>query len=403
MIAFCQGLVTGTGGTSSTLGYLGAVYNKSNWTSMADFAVNNVGGSASGGHIVTTTSGAGTFSNQLQMTDTTRLYHVKLVLAVHMTTTESASTYGVSLGLFGVNSYSQCSFAMFYNMSTSNNGHIQFFNQNQSTTWTQQWGPTATSTVTNSTNDKIIMTFERVSNLMHFVVYNATTNSAPFDTTFSITPQGIPMPNTCVPTIWANGGNLQIDSLVEIKNEQVGAMCAIVGDSKADYGASNVQNTFPYILGYNYPSIVVQSGLGDLTGNYLSGWPEIKALKPKIVIYEGGSNDLRFSVSSLVTVANVKAFHDSCVAYGIQFIPVSPMYEVTLDVSSQISLFASYSPNIYVWDLSKMPGFLYTDNIHPGDIGMVRIARRIRESNLLQYPNMNFECVPNSNTPYTKY
>ena len=394
LAATAQNNLVTTGGGTFTVSqnppstyYLGRTYNKSNFTNMADFGTNSVGGSASGGHIVTTLDGAGTFTAPLELADTVRVSHFKMVVKAHLTTTQSTSTFGISIGLLSVNANALTSHAMFYNMSSTNNGHVQFFNQDNGSTWTQDWTTTQTTPVPNSTNDAVILTYERINNILHFGVYNATTNSASWDTVFTVAQNSttIFMPNTAVPTIWANGGHLQIDSLAIVKNEPMNPDVMFVGDSKGIFSASSgFLTTYPAICSYFLGKTVTAQGFGDLTANMLSGWHEIKTLMPRAVVFEGGSNDLRFNGS--LNTAAITALMDSCQAYGIIFIPLSPMFESAQDLSGQLSFFAGLPNEIYLWDISKRPGFLFTDGIHLSALAPPWIARRIRESNLLPGP-----------------
>lgn len=386
--------------TSPATFYLGRTYNNSNFTNTSDFAVNTCGASASGGHLVCTSPGAGAFTASLQLADTERISHIKIVVKAHMTTTQSGSTFGISLGQQGINSNALCSILMFYNMSNSNNGHVQLFTQSNSATWTQQWTTTQNTPVTNSTNDAVILTYERISNQVHFGVYNATTNSASWDTVFAVstTTTTAFMPNTAVPVIYANGGNLQIDSLAVLKNEPMNPDVMFVGDSKGVFGPATFAGQYPVIASWFINKTVIAHGFGDLTANMLSGWHEIKQLMPRAVVFEGGSNDKRFN-GSLNTVA-ITALMDSCQVYGITFIPISPMFESAQDLSGQLAFFATLPNQVYVWDISKRPGFLFTDGIHLSTAGAPWIARRIRESNLIPGPTNRNEFYQSGFTNY---
>ena len=395
-----------TGGATVTVNqvstptyYVGRTYNNSAFTNTNDFAVNTCGASASGGHLSITSPGSGAFTASLQLADTERVDHIKIVAKVHLTSTQSSSTFGVSLGLQGVNANALCSIVMFYNMSTSNNGHVQLFNQNNSSTWSQQWSTTANTPVTNSTNDAIVLTWERINNQMHFSVYNATTNAASWDTLFTVAQNSstVLMPNTAVPVLYANGGNLQLDSLTVIKNVPTRGVM-FVGDSKGIWGQTSFALTYPSICSYFLDKTVVSQGFGDLTANMLSGWKEIKTCNPIAVLFEGGSNDQRFN-GSLNTVAITKLM-DSCQAYGIIFIPIGPMFESAQDLSGQLAFFASLPNNIYMWDISKRPGFNTADGIHIASIATPWVARRIRESNLLPGPNNRNEYYQSGFTNY---
>ena len=397
------------GPANQAIGSIYNVYSSSGgpgWTSTTlstDFPVQNVGAAVSGGAITTSLDGAGTFSDSLCFKDTLRSTNVKIVVGVSLTSTQSGTTYGVSLAMKGVNYYAPASIAMFYNMSTSNNGHSQLFYQNNSLSWTQSWGTTTSSAVANATNDRIVLTLERINNQIHWNVYNQTQNLSTFDTTFIFATTGPIYPNTWVPTLFANGGHLKIDSFTVAEGDPVNPDILFYGDSKGIFGQSFWQQTYPAVLGYFYPSVVIQHGFGDLTAHLLSGWPDVKRLMPKMVVYEGGSNDIRFSQSGS-TAGNVAAFFDSCAIYGIRVIFLSPIYESNQDLSSQLSIFSKYAPNyIYCFDIGARTGMLYFDGIHLSNAGAQEVARRIRESNLLINPNLNKAFVPNANNPPTFY
>lgn len=392
--------------------YVGSVYKQNSssggtgWTTgtIASSFVQNVGATASSGSIATSAAGGGLFSDSLCLLDTFRSTHVKITVGIKMTSTQTSSTFGFAVAMNGINGFSKNSFGMFYNMATTNNGFSQAYYQNQSasSTWTQLtgWNPTSSRQVTNSTNDRIVATLERIDNQIHWSIWDQTSNSVTYDTTFSLTTTAFPLPNTWMPAIFALGGNLLIDSFNVIQTDPINPDIMCVGDSKGVFGQTTWQQTYPAILGYFYGSVVIEHGFGDLTSNILQGWSDVKRVHPKAVLYEGGSNDIRAGQSS-ITSGNVAAFADSCAVYGIKFIPLSPLYESAQDNSPQLSIFSAYPNQVYVFDIPKRTGGLYPDNIHLSNISAQLVARRIRESNQLPSPTNRYQYVPNSNTPPT--
>jgi lysophospholipase L1-like esterase len=193
--------------------------------------------------------------------------------------------------------------------------------------------------------------------------------------------------NTGQFTVYAQGGTYQILGWQCINNEVQNPSTLLVGDSKImGFDASSFDNTIPAIIGKKYNNVAVSAGFGDKTSDILNHLPEIIAMKPKVVVFAAGSNDVRFGVSASTTMANVASIKSAFEATGAKFIILSPIYEGATDLSGQYADFnTAYGgdPNyIDVYYESRKYG-LAGDNIHDSDDTYNAIAQKIIDANIL--------------------
>ena len=116
---------------------LGAVYDKSSWTDLSDFAVNSLGATVVGDKISIPDAGVVDFSKSLQLAQFSCVNHWKMIIEFQLTVPPGATTTGISVGIQSTNANSKNSWANYFRMSTTDNtGRMQFFGQSNNGNWT---------------------------------------------------------------------------------------------------------------------------------------------------------------------------------------------------------------------------------------------------------------------------
>jgi hypothetical protein len=141
---------------------------------------------------------------------------------------------------------------------------------------------------------------------------------APLSYTFPLQTATDPVPpNSGRPCIYPlQAGNVNIVSFSYLPTFTIGAVKALViGDSKtAGYNTTANPDRFTNLLNVQYGGIEVMSGFGDEFTEFsrLISW--IWNMKPKFVIFAGGSNDVRNGVTEAVIYSNLRDIVAACVA-----------------------------------------------------------------------------------------
>jgi len=135
------------------------------------------------------------------------------------------------------------------------------------------------------------------------------------------------------PTIFHYGGSQTISNHTYQVNSMVQNDVVIYGNSIAvGMQSANPNTTFANLLGQYYPGGVnLVAGGGNATAQYLQLVTEIYSLKPRIVIFTDGINDVIAGVSAGTTEANITTFINDCNSRGIipvvcTILPISGTY-----------------------------------------------------------------------------
>lgn len=364
-------------------------YNKNSWSDTSDFNSTNAVAVSGGVLNVTSAHSDALFNYWCSLKDTFCSDHWVMAYRIAMTSTVGASTYGFSIGVKSINSFSLCSVAGFPNTATGG-GQTQFFTDPNSAGWTTYWTAGVGSKITISTSNKIIARLERSNQTLRLTIYNATTKAAQFDTTVTLSYQATGstpiMPNTGVPTFWSHGGNITIDSIYFQDEAFSNADVAIIGDSKIwGYGATAYSNTIPALLRNYYNSVDVFAGFGDRTAEVISRLAEVKAVHPRCVIMAIGSNDVRNSVPTATLDSNLVKIDTTLTNAGIYVLWTDEFYETSVSLATLSSFinsrFAGRVINTYL--PTQQSGCLYSDNIHLTNKGYDVAARCIEGSSLI--------------------
>lgn len=399
-----QGLLTTSG--TAFIGapggsFLGVTYSKSNFVSgdlTNDFVTSGVGASVVSGKIHITSGSAANFNNYLCLKDTTCSLHYRFTVCWKFTSTKITGDFGISIGQRGVNSASVNSFGFLCDQSSnSTSGHPGFFQQSNSGGFPLVW--TATQSVSNSTNDRMMAVVERNNQNLRIRLYNLSTQSASADTTITYPMSGGIIPqNTSQFAIYSNSASstIDIDSIARVIYEPLNPDIAWLGDSKTlGYGASTWTTTWTSLLKQYWPYSVTFAGFGDRTQDALARVPEIIALHPRCVVISLGSNDLRTGISSTVWQANYDSIVVRLQRAGIIVLHTTGAKEGSLTQTTLVNFINSTFPGAVIdtFTLLSESGILYADGIHLNDKGNARYAEIIRTSPLL--PNNMRSINPN--------
>jgi len=348
----------------------------------------------SSGRISVANLGDVVFGKYLSFKDTVCSNHWRVTARGWNATTKSGNTYGFSVGMRSVNSFSLNSMAVFPNTSNdANTGRFEFFTQSNGNSFVSTFRMGSGSAVANAVNDKLVVSMERNNSTVRMTLYNETTQTVAADTTVTISLTSTPiMPNAAVPTIWfhSTSGTVLIDSFYFQDYEPQTADVAFVGDSKTlGYGTTTFTNTFASILGQTFPYYAVYAGFGDRTQEVRSRLPEIIAMKPKVVILAIGSNDIRNSVTTGTWQANYSYIDNTLRSNGIQVYHCLPFKENQsgggVDLTSQKNWIAAnfVGRTIDTWTPTNEASCLYSDGIHLNDRGHKRVATSIKCSSFM--------------------
>lgn len=370
---------------------IGDIYNKSTWSSLADFTQTGSGASftASGGKIEVPTSS----SAVLALNDATMLDQDGIAMDfvyTNFTGTDYGLTYGwASIGSSG---QSQVSVYMYVvGITGSDLGKIDLFQQVNGGSPTQYLSPGhLTSIITGDT-----ITYNLKSNAGTFSGYarnHRTGDTVSISVPGNFLDSGISHNTAQVAILAGNtasGSTEEIQSLRHYSWAPKGAV--VVPGVSIDYGdvAGAVANRY-----ITKAHLVTASGVGDISAMGLAHEKEIiNFLKPKAVFTEIATNDVGFGISIGTTEANLTAFYDTMIVHGI------PAYFLLCPPRNDVNV-----TTINTWIKTNYPGKyidLYTplwagtgtgmasiynsgDGVHPDSLGHDVMYRTIIADSLYQ-------------------
>ena len=395
------------GNVSTLKPVLGSILNQTNWTSLSGYTPNGATPSVTGGALVFT-GGTNASKQTLDYNGYTNLERWTMS-ATFTVGTPGAATWGIGIGS------DQKQVAINYSMMASmdastgaNRGKVSLYN-NVGTDFGGAYGTTATSTtaLTFSAGDSVQLSVERIQSNVIVNARNLTTETAPVSLSVSV-PTVV---SSTTPTlnvignfaIFNLGGTQTVTALSISSDEPVGVDVLGLGDSKLQgYNTPLVANSFMTLL-QNQFTTVNAGAAGAQTADILNVLPQIIALKPKTVVLEIGSNDVRGSVSPATYEANYASIVSQLVAAGIKVYNL-PLIESSVDLTTLNTYITSTYPTTTIPDplssYSANLAVVIADGIHPNALGHQIIAQAIQNyfENTLSYP-ITFRPV-NTQAPY---
>ena len=368
------------------------IYDKSYWTSTADFTASGSPGlSVSNGKLVTTAANAGTFANYFSLTNILSSVGANISsnnddeIDVEMTLTGSATSgYGIGVGKVTTNpAYNRWGAAAFFSPSSPNSASIYTVTAGGSVT---QLGTGTVGQFTAASTDTVKVVYSQRGARFAGYIFDVTQGKM----VSNVQDPGLATCNTSFPNsdnigIFNNGGTYTIQSIRVISRKQANPAIALVGDSKT-WGCNAVtrEQRFGSMLSSLGP-VAVYAGSGDTTQSVLNDLPYIVAMKPKSVLLNIGRNDLANSVATATWQANYSSIVSQLKAAGIKVTHLLPIPETTQADQSALKTYitTTFAGDGMIdpsagWSNSTM--LSSADGTHPSQIGHAYIASLILAS-----------------------
>lgn len=227
-----------------------------------------------------------------------------------------ADSYGVGIGITGGNSGAALiSIIGYLSCDTTDEGKL-FIDHNQGGTWSNVASETATSMAVD-VDDVINLTFTRNKNTYTIQAQNVTksvtkTVSYTYSTTVSVV-----MPNYYKYSLYALGGNHNVESFAVTSSITKYPKVAFIGDSITQaYSAANIDGRFASLLNArlnNGWDSIVWAGNYNEAGNLVSMINELNTIAPDTVILLIGTNDTNYGAASakgaIANLRNILAYN----------------------------------------------------------------------------------------------
>lgn len=158
----------------------------------------------------------------------------------------------------------------------------------------------------------------------------------------------------------------------------------VIADSKFGYDATYPGESVVSLLNTNYGNAVISnSGPSDSSREFQYYIDDIRELQPQCVLIFGRSNDPRYSINILTTIANNDSFVSLVNAEGIRVVQTTGFYETSGNDQTGLRnhINSTYNSADIIDTLSTVISL--NDNIHPTSSGMSTLASTIIAANKL--------------------
>lgn len=354
--------------------FIGGIYNKGSFSSTSDFAVVGLTATPTAGKIVTS-GGNGTFARRIDLKTDTCTYERWKASVIVQPSARTGSSFGPAIGLHSLNTASPSQ--LFVQLGgTSSDGHVYI----QSGGSTPSQAAVSSTTLSFSANDSILLTAEINVDTVTGTAYNYTNQSFVsvrfiFQNSY---PQSFILPNTGVfsfVNLNSDATTLSVDSMSVSSKDLRNNNLLVVGDSKQRaYYAGLFTNRYLYKLGLDIQGVAISAGPGDRSTEMLEHLSNDISRKPKYVLLNAPSNDVRFSVPAATSDSNFVQLYNAFTAAGSTVVIGLPMFETSIDLTPQVTFIYNRFPGvpkIDYWSAMKYnPSFLLApDGIHPNASG----------------------------------
>lgn len=360
----------------------GSIYAKGSWTDLNDFEANGAIASVSSGKILLSTSFPGLYTQTLDLKGYTCLEHWRVLVQYTLKEAPGATTHGLGIGVRSTNTHITAGVLGYADLSTdgTDGGHALHavdFPLYQVVTRSSE-------TIAKNNDDRFETIVERAGNKIMISARNLTTNSAVADTFYDYNTDGSTpylLPNTGKFSLFAVGGQIEIDSISIFSKAMKGADLLVASDSKFAYGASYLDG-YANQLRSSFSGVVINAGPGDRPVDIYNRVGEIMALHPKQVLLECGTNE----DDSNVTKYYIQHINDTLIAQGIRVIHTA-FFQTGSDQSWRYNYLLRTFPNVIdCYNPLTQPNTIsVADNIHPSTYGHQVITSTILSSNKLLY------------------
>lgn len=369
---------SGAAPTVSAVKSIGTLYSRQTWSGLSDF-INQSSGASVVATKINFAGGANVYTNTLDYYKYNGLQKWA-VSGIFVMGVPGAATYGFGLGHRSSNNTAYTQFVARIDMTTGSDrgkilidaGNLTYLNYAKSTA------------LIFSAGDKVKLTVTRTDNIVTASAQNMTTLTAPVSVTYTYNFTTTPFQaNTGSFSVFNFGGNFTLDSLGITANEIQGAGTMFLGDSKTlGVRASDISKPFSKQFSNAYGTAVINSGQGDKTDDIIKILPEVTDfIKPKQVVLEIGSNDIRYGVSTGTWQANYATIVNTLQAAGIPVYHLLPLPESSLNQSTLYNyIIANYPASRIInttTPLLECLSCLDADGIHLNDAGNDMVYKTI--------------------------
>ena len=361
----------------------GVIYAKGTWANLNDFDNNGVTASVSSNKILIEPAGSpATFTQSLDLKGATCLEHWRMLVRYTLKSTPSASTYGLGVGPRSTNTHVTSSVLTYTDLTTDGTNGGKVFH---AVDWpTPAVLETSTGSLSKALNDQFETIIERVGDKVMISNRNLTTGSATQSTQHTYSTLTAPatelLPNTGKFSLYAIGGQIQIDSISVYSKEMKGADIAAVTDSKGLYYSKQDSNWIAQIRP-SYNGVVALSGGGDRPQDIFDRINEIIALQPRQVLLECGTNESDTSVVKTY----IQRINDTLVAHGIRVIHTAFYQTSPGNLWRHNYITRTFPIVIDNYNPMNQPNTINDDGIHPAQYGHNIVASNTLSSGKLLY------------------
>jgi hypothetical protein len=368
---------------------IGTIYNNDNFTSLTGLNQNGATGSIVGNQLQVS-SGTGDYKHTIDIPGGTLLDNWVATVDIVAPTAATGASFGVGVRSTNVNSPTFL-FSKIAKLDLSNGANAGKL--------TLQGGVAGATTLVTAPNILVITAGDTIRIYANRngpnITIRATDKTHPQNdvtTTYytSASNNGLStLQNTGTFSLFATSTTpVNVVKWNVYSNTPIGADIGLQGDSKLLGGGSTVYANSTAGLLSQYFTVVNQGGGGDCTADMLLRLPEMMKLANHYLIFNGGRNDLVAGISLSTIEANLTTMADTAIAHHIPFYFLTGYYENT---QSQIALavwIRSAYPNNYIENLiptTADAGSVWTDNIHPSDVGHALTVKAILTSGKIPY------------------
>lgn len=358
------------------------IYAKSSWSDISDFTNNGATVSVISNKL-SFSGGSNTNTQILENTRTTivRKWRREIDVTVN---TKDATSYGFGIGLRSLNQQPTQDFnlAVKFNGTGSNAGKISILSQTGYTEYV-----VSETALSWSDEDTINLIVERDDWTIRAYARNKTTDSISICAVLSFLslPHAAPfVPNTGRLSIWSYGGDFTVNAIYDHYHVILSPRIMVIADSKFGYDATYPGESVVSLLNTNYGNAVISnSGPSDSSREFQYYIDDIRELQPQCVLIFGRSNDPRYSINILTTIANNDSFVSLVNAEGIRVVQTTGFYETSGNDQTGLRnhINSTYNSADIIDTLSTVISL--NDNIHPTSSGMSTLASTIIAANKL--------------------
>ncbi len=326
LCSFGQTTITGATITGAYVNStVGEIFNESSFASTSNFPITGSSITRSSGQL-DMTGNPSLFTSYVLFDDATNSHRYTALekwdqwVRVKVSTTKTATSYGIGVGVLSANGWDVKSTSLRWSWDTSGAGRFYLYNINAITNQIVSAND-AQGAYSATANTFYWIHVNRNYNVITTRIFSdAMSLLFSISQSFTMSSGYVVLHNTgrfCIQHFGGDG--VQVTDWIVSSTELVGAVYCGVGDSNMHgMHVATVAERFMNIAAATVgKSVVVNAGISDRTAEVLLRVPEIIALKPKNVILSIGRNDIADGVAQATYEANITTIITDLEAAGI--------------------------------------------------------------------------------------